>query len=253
MICALHARTPAPGLCRPLQTPLRRYLYCRCVMLGPTRSRCRRVLDIAALTRLHRHVCHRVPLSHRVACTPTQLHMILIPRSTEPTTAATGHRGTRVALVVGAAVRSHRCPALLRARAAPTSIGCHRMPCMRCLHQLPMRRILPLGPLSPCCLASLSLRLAICSNHSWKASPGLPCTSKMAGKKLKCADSAASLYLSFLTFSLLAAASPGVLAAPVRYEGAHGCVTDTSITMEVEAVYTCIITASISVYSPNLP
>ena len=136
MICALHARTPAPGLCRPLQTPLRRYLYCRCVMLGPTRSRCRRVLDIAALTRLHRHVCHRVPLSHRVACTPTQLHMILIPRSTEPTTAATGHRGTRVALVVGAAVRSHRCPALLRARAAPTSIGCHRMPCMRCLHQL---------------------------------------------------------------------------------------------------------------------
>ena len=74
MFCALHARTPAPGLCRPLQTPLRRYLYYRCLMLGPTRSCCRHVLDIAALTWLHRHVCHHVPLSHRVACTPTQLH-----------------------------------------------------------------------------------------------------------------------------------------------------------------------------------
>jgi hypothetical protein len=77
------------------------------------------------------------PTKMCVACThDSHLQSILIPRSPDPTTAATGHRGTRVALVVGAAVRSHRCPALLRARAAPASIGSHQMLCLRRLLQL---------------------------------------------------------------------------------------------------------------------
>ena len=34
MFCALHARTPTPGLCRPLQTSLVDTQYCRPMMLA---------------------------------------------------------------------------------------------------------------------------------------------------------------------------------------------------------------------------
>ena len=73
--------------------------------------------------------------------------LILIPLSSDPTTAATGHRGT-----CASSRRSCRCPLASAAplyrvpRAASTSIGCQPTPCLR--------RLLPERDLGPCCHAA---------------------------------------------------------------------------------------------------
>ena len=73
-----------------------------------------------------------------VACThDSHLQSILIPRSPDPTTAATGHRGTRAS-----SRRSCRCPLAPDAplsrvpRAALASIGGQPTPCLRRLLQM---------------------------------------------------------------------------------------------------------------------
>ena len=96
-----------------------------------------------------RHPCHQ-PRQRRCASLARTIHTcfaILIPRSSDPTTAATGHRGSRASSRRSCWLSARTgCPALSR---APSRYGQYRRPTDIVLALPP-----PDGDLGPCCLAA---------------------------------------------------------------------------------------------------
>ena len=123
--------------------------YRRCCFYSSHFAASRRVRTRRRRNRLDTASLPPVPPTKMcVACThDSHLQSILIPPSPDPTTAATGHRGT-----CASSRRSCRCPLASAAplyrvpRAASTSIGCQPTPCLR--------RLLPERDLGPCCHAA---------------------------------------------------------------------------------------------------